>query len=234
MIDAPALIQARMTSTRLPGKSLLPLGNDLVLGQVIRRASAFSTSVAVLTSADPSDDPIARFCARRGVPCIRGPLEDVLGRYLLALTDSRIPASPWLWRITADCPLLSPQLAHLCAAVAESGAGDRLDFIGVDQGTAASGISAELIRRDALTVCGAEAKARREREHVTLFMYEHPELFSCLRIAPPAELAHPEVRLTLDTRTDYVRLAALFAGNPELDAGAAIAAIAGPPRGAVL
>lgn len=234
MIDAPALIQARMSSSRLPGKSLLPLGNDVVLGQVIRRASAFSTTVAVLTSDESSDDPIARFCAHRGVPCIRGPLDDVLGRYLLALDDDRIPRSDWLWRITADCPLLSPRLAHLCAAIAESTAGYQFDFIGVDQCSAASGISAELLRRDALTVCGAEATARREREHVTVYLYEHPELFSCLRIEPPPELAHPEVRLTLDTRTDYVRLAGLFAGDPELDAGSAIAAIAGTRQGAVL
>jgi spore coat polysaccharide biosynthesis protein SpsF len=223
-IDAPALIQARMSSSRLPGKSLLALGDDVVLGHVVRRTSVFASTVVVCTSADRSDDAIALFCSARGIPCVRGPLDDVLGRYVMALGDRRVPHSEWLWRVTADCPLVSPRLAQQVIAAAD----DDVDFVGVDQSLVPSGISAELVRRDALLCAAVEASARREREHVTLYLYEHPETFTCRRVAPPPELGHSSLRLTLDTREDYARLWCLFAGDPALDAERAIAALASP------
>ena len=67
------IIQARMSSSRLPGKVLLPMGDGLVLDQVIKRAAPFSDQVVVCTSTDPSDQPIEEFCEQRGVVCVRGP-----------------------------------------------------------------------------------------------------------------------------------------------------------------
>src|SRR5688572_27688686 len=96
-----------MGSSRLPGKVLRPLGGRPVLGWVVRAAqeSRSLDEVVVATSVSPSDDDVVKLCAELGVPCVRGPEEDVLSRYLMAL--DAYPADGVV-RLTSDCPLLDP------------------------------------------------------------------------------------------------------------------------------
>lgn len=99
------IIQARMSSTRLPNKAMLYLHGKPALGHVIQRCSATGLPVVVATSTEQSDDVIEAFTASLGVPCFRGSLDDVLGRFRACA--SQYDFDPII-RITADCPFISP------------------------------------------------------------------------------------------------------------------------------
>lgn len=104
-----AIVQARMGSTRLPGKVLLELGGEPMLAQVVERTrrSHLVHQVVVATTIQAEDDPVAELCAQRGYPCWRGSLNDVLDRYYQA---ARYFQAQVVVRITADCPVIDPQL----------------------------------------------------------------------------------------------------------------------------
>ena len=203
-----SIVQVRMSSTRLPGKALLPLGNATALDQVIRRAAQFSVQVVVCTSAQPSDDAIEAHCDEQGVVCVRGSLDDVFDRFRQTLLDPRVEQTEWFARVTADCPLVSPRLAeHLMAAT------EGMDYVAVQYDKTPLGLAIELIRRETYMAIDADSLDDSEREHTTLRLYEEPGRYRCVRLAPPADLQHPEFRLTLDYEEDYKLLATLFEDN---------------------
>lgn len=109
MPETVAIIQGRMGSSRLPGKVLLDIAGKPMLQHVIERTRRARTldAVVVATSSDPSDDPIASFCADMDVPCSRGSLHDVLDRYYQAAKEHNAGG---IVRITADCPMIDPDL----------------------------------------------------------------------------------------------------------------------------
>ena len=217
-ISAIALVQARLSSSRLPGKVLLPLGDGVVLDQVVARCRQFADQVVVCTSDDPSDDAIEQHCDRDGVLCVRGPLDDVFARFRGALADPRVAASDWFYRVTADCPLVSAELAQALAANAT----DEDDYLGIDSATAPLGTAVELVRRSAFEAIDLDDLDGPEREHVTLRLHENPDRYRCRRIAAPASHGAPELRLTLDYRADYAVLRELFAAVVDIDAAGAI------------
>ncbi len=205
-----ALIQARMSSTRLPGKVLLPLGGDTVLGCVIGRLSRSRRldSLAVATSTDAVDEPIGAWARAHGVACHRGPLDDVLERFAGA---ARQGAANTIVRITADCPLIDPQvvdamLAQFDAAAAASAPCDYLS--NALQRTFPRGLDAEVFSRAALLRAAAEAKQPFEREHVTPYLYRDGAGFRVCHHRAAHDLSHH--RWTLDTTEDYRFLQRLF------------------------
>ncbi|MEN6409404.1 MAG: NTP transferase domain-containing protein, partial [Anaerolineaceae bacterium] len=107
VLNIVALIQARMTSTRLPGKVMHEISGEPMIWRVVVRVlrARTLTNTVVVTSVDPSDDPLAQFCAERGIPVFRGSLQDVLDRYIQA---ARAQAADVVVRITADCPVIDP------------------------------------------------------------------------------------------------------------------------------
>jgi spore coat polysaccharide biosynthesis protein SpsF len=221
-----SLIQARVSSSRLPGKILMKLGNSTVLDHVIHRAQEFSSQVVVCTSVDPSDDPIEAHCARQKVLCIRGSLEDVFSRFRLALLDPRVEATAWFARITGDCPLLSIPLAKaLIACISE-----HVDYVSVDHDTLPRGLAIELIRRSVFESIPPGSLDEPEREHVTLCLYEQPGRYRCHRAATPQALAHPDLRLTLDYREDYELLQRLFRDDETVTAEQALERLLSEPR----
>src|SRR5688500_16406077 len=115
-----AIVQARMSSSRLPGKVLREEGGKQLLGYLLERVGRCSClgGVVVATSTEAADDPVARYCAEQGVPCCRGPLEDVAGRFVRVL--ERYPEEAFV-RLTADSPLLDPALVERAAALFEEG-----------------------------------------------------------------------------------------------------------------
>ena len=112
--EVTAVIQARMSSNRLPGKVLLPLGEKLVLDWVLDAVERSNTidKIILATSSDSSDDPIQEYAELRGVDCFRGSLDDVLGRFVGAV-EKFAPETAAVVRITADCPLLDFELLDL-------------------------------------------------------------------------------------------------------------------------
>ena len=201
-----AVIQARSSSTRLPGKVLRPLAGRSVLGWVVRAAAAAPgvDQVVVATSSDASDDDVAVEAARCGALVVRGPLDDVLERFGLALREH--PADAVI-RLTADCPLLDPALIGQLAALWR--AQPSLDYVSTTLvRTLPRGFDAELVRAEVLLEQVSSAVGA-HREHVTSGIYSQPTRYACagVVVSPAAD----DLRVTLDTAEDWELLSALVA-----------------------
>jgi spore coat polysaccharide biosynthesis protein SpsF len=221
-----ALVQARMGSTRLPGKVLMPLGGKTVLEHVLNRASEFSRQVVVCTSTGPEDDAIDAHCASLGVVCVRGSRDDVFDRFRQALNDPRVIQTPWFARVTADCPLLSSALCR--RLMAHTGA--ELDVVTVRGDDVIRGVAAELVRRASFEAIDPMTLDGPQREHVTLCFYDEPARFHVRFVDVPEPLNHATLRLTLDYPEDYEVLGALFEGDPDLTAEDAAARLLREPE----
>jgi len=193
-----AVVQARTSSTRLPGKVLADVGGvtalELMLDR-LRRATE-SDEIVVATSSEPSDDIVARVAERAGASAVRGPLEDVLGRFSLALRQHPAEA---IVRLTADCPLVDPEIAD--AVVRRWRDGEEEYVSNVDEPrTFPDGLDVEVVSRSALEASAGEATSPYEREHVTAFVRARPERFP--RAVLELEPDYGSVRITLDTADD--------------------------------
>lgn len=208
-----AIIQARMGSSRLPGKILEPLAGKTVLQRVIERVAASGAfdEVVVATTVRPIDDIAAERAADYGVTVVRGDEDDVLSRYGLAATASQADA---IMRITADCPLIDPDV--LGAMVERFRKGD-VDLVSnCVKRSFPRGLDAELFSRAALDIMLAEATTAAQREHVTPFLYALPERFRIVSHEWPEDLS--DYRLTLDTPEDFDLLDRIFSATPDPDA----------------
>lgn len=198
------IVQARMGSSRLPGKVLRPLAGRSVLGRVVRAArdSGVLADLVVATSTDGVDDAVAAECDRLGVPCHRGPVDDVLGRFVGALDAHPGDA---VMRFTADCPLLDPEIIALVAAVYRAVPG--LDYASTSIArTLPRGLDVEIIRADVLRTLDRLATDH-HRVHVTSYAYTHPELFRVLGVTLTPDRS--ALRLTLDTEQDWALVRAV-------------------------
>jgi spore coat polysaccharide biosynthesis protein SpsF len=192
-----AVIQARLSSTRLPGKVLRELGGRSVLSWVVRaaRQAPGINDVVVATSDAPDDDAVAEEALRCGALVVRGPLDDVLDRFALALRT--YPADA-IVRLTADCPLLDPDLIGQVIAVWRADPG--LQYVSdVLVRTLPRGLDAELVRRDVLEE-QVQIATGADRSHVTSGIYADPARYRCagVVVAPAAD----DLRVTLDTAED--------------------------------
>jgi len=201
-----AAVQARMGSERLPGKVLMDLRGKTVLEHVVERLMCCRRLdlVTVATSVRPENDEICKVAARCGVGCFRGPEQDCLERFLGV---GRASGAEILVRVTADCPLVDPELTD--RLVEELIARD-LDYV-VGGSDLPRGLTSEVMTASALERAGRSARKAYEREHVTIHMYENPHLFRVGRLDTPAELSRPRYRLTLDTRDDLRLIGSIYA-----------------------
>jgi spore coat polysaccharide biosynthesis protein SpsF len=230
-LTTAAIVQARMGSTRLPGKTLMNLGGVPVVDWVTSRVAMTSglDDVIVATSDQPADDVLTRHLVGRGERVVRGPAEDVLGRFqqALAVTD----ADP-IVRITADCPFVQPELISLgLTTFLESGA----DYLGTAlDGRLPRGFDLEVIQRGALESAALEAHDPVEREHVTTFLVRRPERFRHAALAAPEWAWRPDYRICLDEPADLTALRAVvdaLRATPEsLDGRAVIAFLDANPQ----
>ncbi len=201
-----AIIQARMGSTRLPGKVLKDLAGETVLARVVarlRRASLID-EVVVATTDRPADDAIVADCRRYSVPVFRGDQEDVLDRYYRA---AKLAKAEIVVRITSDCPLIDPEITDkTIAAFLEV----RPDYASnVCERTYPRGLDTEVMSSDALAQAWRDAQKPYEREHVTPYLYEHPTRFKILSVKGDAD--YSSHRWTLDTPEDLEFLRAVYA-----------------------
>ncbi|HNI57603.1 MAG TPA: glycosyltransferase family protein [Elusimicrobiota bacterium] len=205
-----AVVQARMGSTRLPGKVLRPLGSRTVLGQVLARLARAPgiDRVVVATTAAASDDPVVAEAERNGATVVRGSEEDVLSRYALAARES---GADVVVRVTSDCPLLDGGLVGTLVAAfhAARAAGRPLDYLSnTVVRSYPRGLDAEVFTRTALERAHAEARTPSQREHVTPFFYQNPALFMLEQYVRMPDLS--ALRWTLDTPEDWDLLSRLF------------------------
>jgi len=173
-VKATAIIQARMASTRLPGKVMADLAGRPVVERVVERARLAPSVeiVLVATSDQPSDDLLAAHCDAQGIPCYRGSQDDVLDRYYQA---ARHVGAEAIVRLTADCPLLDPEVLEKVLAALRSGSFDYVS--NTLEPTYPDGLDAEAFGRGALERAWHEAVLRSEREHVTAYIWKHPDRF---------------------------------------------------------
>lgn len=192
------IIQARMGSSRLPGKILKRLGGADVLTYVVERSRKISgvSDVIVATSVLPQDDQVEDWCKRKGVPVFRGSEEDVLARYAEAAKEH---SPDYVIRVTADCPFVDYQLA---SEMVEKMSKSQTDFMKID-GHLPRGLAVELLSYQALNYIDEHGKEPRHREHVTYYGYEFQDEFTWTSIKASEEIQQPELRITLDTEEDY-------------------------------
>jgi len=192
-----AIIQARMTSTRLPGKVLADLAGRPLLEHVIARTAQARCidQVAVATTDGVADDAVAAFCHNRNISCFRGSEDDVLDRYYKA---AKVFCADPIVRITADCPLLDPDVIDKTVQAYLDGRCDYASNVLVL--SYPDGLDTEVFSLAALERAWREARLKSEREHVTPYIVNHADLFRQKSVEHQPDLSR--LRWTVDEPRD--------------------------------
>jgi spore coat polysaccharide biosynthesis protein SpsF len=195
-----AVIQARMGSTRLPGKVLLDLAGDVVLARCVNRTCRAQTldEAMVATTVQSADDAIVRLCAERGWSCFRGSEEDLLDRYYQAAVAYQADV---VVRITSDCPLIEPEVIdRVVQEFLERQ--PEVDYACnvLPQRTFPRGLDTEVMRFDALERAWREDLNPAWREHVTPYIQHNPGLFYIHSVVNEVDYSY--MRWTVDTPED--------------------------------
>ncbi len=205
-----AIVQARMSSSRLPGKVLkeLPYGSGItVLGQIIRRLkrSKIINDIIIATTTEKKDLGILGIAAKEGVKFFKGSKNNVLSRFYLAAKRNNLDV---IVRVTSDCPCVDPRIVD---SVIKKHIKAKVDYTSnCQKRTFALGLDVEVINFSALKVAYREAKKDYEREHVAPYIYLRPDIFKISSIESTGDLYAPDIRITIDTIEDYVLLCAVF------------------------
>jgi spore coat polysaccharide biosynthesis protein SpsF len=202
-----AIIQARLTSNRLPKKILRNLNEKPLLWHVVERVKqARMINHIVLAIPDsPSNDELDFLIKKMGWDLFRGSENDVLSRYYHAASQYEADI---IVRITSDCPLVDPEIIdetikqHIYA-------GNDYTAVGVEGGFP-RGLDAEVLNFKSLETAYRKAKEKSEREHVTLFIYQNPKLFRICFVEASGILRRPDIRLTVDTEEDLLLIREIY------------------------
>jgi spore coat polysaccharide biosynthesis protein SpsF (cytidylyltransferase family) len=205
-----AIVQARMTSTRLPGKVLADVCGAPLLQRIVERLRRCSLldAIVVATTVNRDDDPVEALARKLGVDVYRGDEADVLGRVLAAAEGARADV---VVRITADCPVIDPGIVDECIRLRAERSVDYASNVNVR--TYPDGLDTEVMRIDALRTAAREAHDPVLREHVTPYIRGiFPNLpsgnFSRADLKFCADLSH--VRWTVDRQDDLDRVREIF------------------------
>lgn len=204
------IIQARMGSTRLPGKVLKPIAGKMLLDHVIGRLAQLGHPVGIViaTSNLPQDDVIAQHCSDKGVNVFRGSETDVLDRYYRCARENRFDH---VVRLTADNPFTDmEELRRLI----EQHLSERNDYTH-SFGSMPLGVGAEMFTFAALERSAHEGHAPNHREHVNEYIQENPDIFRIGVLEVPASKRKPDLRLTVDIEEDYRRACTVAGHAPD-------------------
>lgn len=202
-----AIVQARMTSQRLPGKVLLPLGGaPMIVRQLERIQRARSLDlVVVATSTDLSDDELARVVTEAGFLCVRGSLTDVLDRYVQAMESTHADV---VVRLTGDCPLTCPEVIDAIVARFHEANADYVS--NTLQPTYPDGLDVEVVNAATLLAVARESTDVHEREHVTLGVYRRGNRFSLENFVDPHGRDNSTLRWTVDNPEDFAFVSEVY------------------------
>lgn len=192
------VILCRYASSRLPGKILLPVEGETILGNIIERIKKTGLPFVVATSVDQSDDPIIEYCEQRAIPYYRGSLNDVATRFLKCAE-----AQNWQYavRINGDNLFVDPQTLSLLALKAETGQAEFLT--NVPGRSFPPGASIEIVDVSCYRRLVSRFDEERYREHVTLYIYEHPGCCSQYTYLNPKAEIMAGLNIAIDTLKDY-------------------------------
>jgi spore coat polysaccharide biosynthesis protein SpsF len=195
-----AIVQARMGSTRLPGKVLQDLAGEPMLARVVNRTCRAKTlqEVVIATTTNTVDDVIVKLCEARGWSWFRGSEEDVLDRYYHAAKKYQ---ADFIVRITSDCPLIDPEVIdHVVQEFLERQ--PEVDYASNTwpRRTFPRGLDTEVMRMDVLERAWREDRNPAWREHVTPYIYRNPDRFRIHNVVSPVD--YSAMRWTVDTQED--------------------------------
>jgi spore coat polysaccharide biosynthesis protein SpsF len=194
-----AIVEARMTSSRLPGKHLMQVRGKPMLGYLIDRLKAVPSIdqvVIAMTNWD-ADDPLQAFAQNQGVTVFRGSESDVMGRVLQA---AQANAADIICEVTGDCPVIDPDLVEQAIQVYLA---NKVAYVNNGRHGLPDGMSAQVFSTEALARSESMTDEPLDREHVTLHIKRHPEMFCPIFLVPLRPLVWKELSLTLDEKADY-------------------------------
>jgi len=200
-----AIIQARMASTRLPGKVIKKIGNKTVLEHVIDRAKRINNcyKIVLATTDKRRDDVLEKIARKLKISVFRGSEEDVLDRYYQAAKFFKIDP---VIRITADCPLFDPKIIDRALNLYFS---DNYDYVSnVHPPTFPDGFSAEIFKFEALEKSWRQADLSQEREHVHPYLYRKLGTFKIGNLVNKKDFSY--IRLTLDEKDDLTLIRMVY------------------------
>lgn len=194
------IIQARMTSTRLPGKIMLPLCNKPVLQVMLERLSIFKKNIIIATTNDGTEKPVADLCQQLGVKYFQGDTNNVLERYYLAATHFDAHDEDIIVRLTSDCPLIDPSVTQ---STIDYFINHSFDYVSAGTGSGfPRGMDTEVFSYALLKCAYQNATLDYEKEHVTPYFYKTGrDKFSLGQYKNTSK--HAKYRLTLDEESDY-------------------------------
>lgn len=200
-----AIVQARMSSTRLPKKVMMEICGKPILWHVVNRLKQARNidRIVVATTRDKSDDLIIKWCIENSVDFSRGSLEDVLARYHRAAVEADATT---IVRITADCPLIDPEIVDRAIQGFSEGEYDHY----VTDGAFPDGLDTEVFQFSALDKAFREAALSSEREHVTPYLWKNPSMFRLGKLKNTEDLS--SMRWTVDDAKDFELIKAIIEG----------------------
>ncbi|MBE6064837.1 glycosyltransferase family protein [Clostridium cochlearium] len=194
------IVQARVGSTRLPGKVLKKICGKTVLEHDIDRLRRIKNidEIIIATTTLERDNDIVKECERLGVKCFRGSEEDVLSRYYYAAKENNADV---VVRVTSDCPLIDPEVSEKIIQYYLDNK-DKYDYVSnTIERTYPRGLDTEVFRLKALEKAFNESKIQRDREHVTPYIWDNSDIFKLYYYKNDVD--YSELRWTLDTEEDF-------------------------------
>lgn len=203
-MKAAAIIQVRISSTRLPSKAMLELCGRPMIIHVIERAKSIKgvNTVILATGSGKENLSLIDLASRCGIESFAGSEDDVLERYYLASKDLDCD---YVIRITGDNPFTDHESASNALKYAYENSADHCTTAGIPLGT-----GVEIIKKSALAKAYIEGKEPHHREHVTPYIKEHPELFKIIRYQSKLSNTFTDLRLTVDTAEDFKFIEILY------------------------
>lgn len=195
-----AIIEARMTSTRLPKKVLLPANGKPLLQHLVDRLKQVRSldRIVLATTSNRTDDVLAAFAADRGIDCFRGSEHDVMARVIGAAESA---AADTVVSVTGDCPVIDPMLVEQLIQMFRHNPCDYASNRQIP--TYPGGMDIQVFPLAALLRSAAMTNDPLDHEHVTLHIRNHPELFRHLYLIAPADHFWPDLDLSVDEPDDY-------------------------------
>ncbi len=201
------IVAARSTSSRLPGKALLPLNRVGMVQFLLRRLKPLQrASLVFATTRLAADDALAASVEREGVPVYRGENEDVVARYVAAAAHFGFDT---VARVTGDCPFVDAELVDWC--IEQTTAFDRFD-LATTKGRFPVGLDVEIYAAERMAKLHRSARMSvAHREHLTLFFYDHRDEFIVRVLEPRTDWPATGRQFTVDTPDDYTKAQAVVA-----------------------
>ena len=205
MISVAAVLQARMTSTRMPGKSLLPLAGVPLIEHIINRLKAVANLDHIVLAVPDlqSEIPLIEKAKQLSITIIKGPEEDVLKRFLMAASQVK---AHHIVRVCGDNPLIDRQLMR---SLINTHLKQNADYT-ITSDSIPLGTGTEVVRVDTLKQIAQTTIEPKYREHVTTWFHDHPAAGVQPRVSAPAYLIDKPYRLTVDTKNDLALMETIF------------------------